>query len=202
MNTKKLVLGGVGFVLASAIIATASSAGISSEQEQVICKLKETVEAQKKAGKKLVFLPLIGNVIENREFAFTPKLSSNISYTILGVCDDNCTDLNLTLKNEKGEKITGDEKENGIPVISFTPTEDNKYKITAQPDKCTTGKCAFGMVLFVPKSADLKVASNVPEKISLFESCQNKQEKKEQKTEDKPEKVEEKSKDKVEEIDD
>jgi len=185
MNTKKLVLGGVGFVLASTIVATVAKAGVSPEQEQVICRLRETVDAQEKAGKKLVFWPLMGKVKEKVEVPFTAKLSSNISYTILGVCDDNCTDLNLTLKNEKGEKVANDEKENGIPVISFTPTEKSDYKITAQPDKCTTEKCEFGMVLFVPKSADLDVASKLPEKISLFDFCNQKQGKKEEKQEKK-----------------
>ncbi|MGD1715157.1 hypothetical protein [Dapis sp. BLCC M172] len=172
MDTKKLVLGGVGFVLASAIVATAASIELSLEQEQVICKLKETVEAQEKAGKKLVFWPLIGKIKERVEVPFTAKLSSNTSYTILGVCDDNCSDLNLTLKNEQGEKIANDEKENDIPVISFTPTENSDYRITARPDKCTTEKCEFGMVLFVPKSAELDVASELPEELYLFKFCQ------------------------------
>ncbi|MDT9339988.1 hypothetical protein VV11_011155 [Trichodesmium erythraeum 21-75] len=55
MGTKKLVLGMIGSILGSAIVANAASVELSLEQEQVICKLKETVEAQEKAGKKLVF---------------------------------------------------------------------------------------------------------------------------------------------------
>ncbi|NEP85878.1 MULTISPECIES: hypothetical protein [Okeania] len=172
MDTKKLVLGGVSLVLGSAIVATAASVELSVEQEQVICKLKETVEQQERAGKKLVFWPLIGKVKERVEVPFTAKLSSNTSYSILGVCDDNCNDLNLTLKNQKGEKIANDKKQDGIPVISFTPTENSNYRITARPDKCSTEKCEFGMVLFVPKSVDLDVASELPDELYLFKLCQ------------------------------
>ncbi|MDJ0515762.1 MAG: hypothetical protein QNJ74_05650 [Trichodesmium sp. MO_231.B1] len=172
MDTKKLVLGGIGLILGGAIVATAASIELSLEQEQVICKLKDTVEAQEKAGKKLVFWPLIGKVKERVEVPFTAKLSSDVSYTILGVCDDNCTDLNLTLKNQEGNKIANDEKEDGIPVISFTPTENSDYRITARPDKCVTEKCEFGMVLFVPESVDLDVASELPEELYLFKFCQ------------------------------
>lgn len=172
MDTKKLVLTGVGFVLGSAMIATAASLELSVEQEQVICKLKETVEEQKKAGRKLVFWPLIGKVKEKAEVPFTAKLASDTSYTILGVCDDNCNDLNLTLKNEQGDNIANDEKEDGIPVISFTPTEKSDYRITARPDKCSTETCEFGMVLFVPESVELEVASDLPEELYLFKFCQ------------------------------
>ncbi|NER01983.1 MAG: hypothetical protein F6K17_04695 [Okeania sp. SIO3C4] len=172
MDTKKLALGGVGLVLVSAIVATAASVELSVEQEQVICKLKETVEQQEKAGKKLVFWPLIGKVKERVEVPFTAKLSSNTSYTILGVCDDNCNDLNLTLKNQQGEKIANDEKQDGVPVISFTPTENNDYRITARPDKCSTEQCEFGMVLFVSESVDLDVASKLPDELRLFKFCQ------------------------------
>ncbi len=104
MDAKKLVLGGIGLILGGAMVASAATIELSLEQEQVICKLKETVEAQEKAGRKLVFLPLIGKIKEKVEVPFTAKLSSNISYTILGVCDNNCSDLNLTLKNQKGKK--------------------------------------------------------------------------------------------------
>lgn len=172
MDTKKLVLGGIGLVLGSAIVATAASVELSVEQEQVICKLKETVEQQEGAGKKLVFWPLIGKVKERVEVPFTAKLSSNTSYTILAVCDDNCNDLNLTLKNQQGEKIANDEKQDGIPVISFTPTEKSDYRITARPDKCSTELCEFGMVLFVPESVDLDVASELPDDLYLFKFCQ------------------------------
>jgi hypothetical protein len=172
MDTKKLVLGGVSFVLASAMIRTAASVELSLEQEQVICKLKDTVEQQEKAGNKLVFWPLIGKVKERVEVPFTAKLSSDVSYTILGVCDDNCNDLNLTLKNKQGDKIGNDEKQDGIPVISFTPTENSDYRITARPDKCSTEKCEFAMALFVDKSVELDVASELPEELYLFKFCQ------------------------------
>ncbi len=172
MNAKKLVLGGISLILGSAMVATAGSVELSLEKEQVICKLKETVEVQEKAGKKLVFWPLIGKLKEKVEVPFTAKLSSDVSYTILGVCDDNCSDLNLTLKNKEGNKIANDEKQDGIPVISFTPTENSDYRITARPDKCTTEKCEFGMVLFVPKSVDLDVASELPEELYIFKFCQ------------------------------
>ena len=172
MDTKKLLLAGVGFVLGSAMIATAASIELSVEKEQVICQLKETVEEQKKAGRKLVCWPLIGKVKERVEVPFTAKLTSDISYTILGVCDDNCDDLNLTLNNEQGDKIANDEKQDGIPIISFTPTENSDYRITARPDKCSTETCEFGMVLFVPESVELEVASQLPEELYLFKFCQ------------------------------
>ena len=172
MDAKKLVLGGIGLILGSAIVASAASVELSLEQEQIICKLKETVEAQEKVGKKLVFWPLIGKTKERVEVPFTAKLSSGVSYTILAVCDDNCSDLNLTLKNQKGNKIANDEKQDGISVISFTPTENSNYQITTRPDKCTTEQCEFGMVLFVPESVDLDIASELPDKLSLFKFCQ------------------------------
>ncbi|WP_293136472.1 hypothetical protein [Okeania sp. SIO3I5] len=172
MDAKKLVLGGIGLILGSAIVASAASIELSVEQEQVICKLKETVEAQEKAGKKLVFWPLIGKVKERVEVPFTAELSADVSYTIMAVCDDNCSNLNLNLENKQRNKILNDEKQDGIPVISFTPTENSDYRITARPDKCTTEKCEFGMALFVPKSVELDVASQLPEELYLFKFCQ------------------------------
>ncbi|MCL2925698.1 MAG: hypothetical protein MGF17_14055 [Trichodesmium sp. MAG_R04] len=175
MDAKKLVLAGIGLILGSAIVVSASSIELSLEQEQIICKLKDTVEAQEKVGKKLVFWPLIGKTKtkeRGEETRFTAKLFSGVSYTILAVCDDNCSDLNLTVKNEKDKKIANDEKQDGTSVISFTPTENSSYEIIARPEKCTTEQCEFGMVLFVPESVDLDVASELPDELSLFKFCQ------------------------------
>lgn len=173
MGIKHLVLGGITVILGAAIAATAAnSAEISEEQERVICQLKETVEGQNRDGNKLVFLPLLGKVSEGVEAPFTAKLAAEIKYTIIGVCDDNCNGLNLTLNNSNGERIALDEKEDGVPILSFTPPSSTDYQITARPDRCTNGNCEFGMLVLVPKDAEVQTAAKVPENLYLFQLCQ------------------------------
>lgn len=173
MGIKHLVLGGITVFMGGAIIATAAnSAEISEEQQQVICQLKETVEKQNQDGQKLVFVPLLGRVSEGVETRFTAKLNGDINYAIIGACDENCDELNLTLNNTDGERIAMDEKQDGVPIISFTPPSSNDYQITVRIDECKTGNCEFGILLFVSKDAEVVTASKVPENLYLFQLCQ------------------------------
>ena len=173
MGIKNLVLGGITLILSGAIITTvANSAEISEEQEQVICQLKETVERQNREGKKLVFVPLLGRVSTGKETRFTVQLIGEINYAIMGACDENCSELNLTLNNANGERIALDETQDGMPVISFTPPSSSGYQITAIIDECQTENCEFGILLFVAKDAEVVTASKVPENLYLFQLCQ------------------------------
>lgn len=173
MGIKHLVLGGITVFVGGAIIATAAnSAEISEEQEQVICQLKETVEQQNQDGKKLVFVPLLGRVSAGGETRFTAKLNGEINYDIIGACDKNCDELNLSLNNADGEGIAMDKKQDGVPIISFTPPSSNDYQITVTVDECKTENCEFGILLFVPKNAEVITASKVPENLYLFQFCQ------------------------------
>jgi hypothetical protein len=172
MGIKHLVLGGITVLLGGAIITTAAnSAEISEEQEQVICQLKETVERQNREGKKLVFVPLLGRVSDGGQTRFTAKLIGEINYAIMGACDENCSELNLTLNNANGERIALDEKQNGMSIISFTPPSSSDYQITARIDECQAENCEFGMLFFVPNDAEVATASKVPEDLYLFQLC-------------------------------
>ena len=173
MGMKNLVLGGITVLFGGAIAATAAwSAELSEEQERVICQLKDTVERQDRDGKKMFFLPLLGKVREGVEAPFTAKLAAEIKYTIIGVCDDNCNGLNLTLNNTNGEIIALDEKEDGVPILSFTPPSSTDYQITARPDRCTNENCEFGMLVLIPKDAEVQTAAKIPEDLYLFQLCQ------------------------------
>jgi hypothetical protein len=168
---KNLIFASLTLVLSTSVVATAAAFKLSVEQEQVICKLKDTVNQQKQAGQNLVFLPLLGKIREKVEAPFTLKMDANAEYTIIGVCNDNCQNLQLTLNNAKGEKVATQSKDNAVPTIKFTPTESKDFILRAKPEKCVGGSCEFGMVMFTPKNTKVDTASRLPEDIYLFKFC-------------------------------
>ncbi|NEP46189.1 MAG: hypothetical protein F6K35_46145 [Okeania sp. SIO2H7] len=172
MKIKHLILGGITVIIGSTILVTAAkSAEITKEQEGVICQLKDTVERQNRDGNKLVFLPLLGRVSEGIETRFTAKLIAEVNYAIMGACDDNCNEFNLTLNNTNGERIAFGDRQDGMPIISFTPPFSSDYQITVRIDECRAENCEFGMLLFVPQEVEVATASKVPEDLYLFQLC-------------------------------
>ena len=172
MKIKHLILGGIIVIIGSTILAAAGkSAEMTEEQERVICQLKDTVERQNRNGNKLVFLPLLGRLSEGGETRFTAKLIAEVNYVIMGACDDNCNEFSLTLNNSNGERIVLGEKQDGMPIISFTPPFSSDYQVTVRIDECKAENCEFGMLLFVPQEAEVATASKVPDDLYLFQLC-------------------------------
>jgi hypothetical protein len=170
-NIKHLILASLTLVLSTSLVATASSFTLSVEQEQVICKLKDTVNKHKEEGQKLVFLPLLGKIREKVEAPFTLKMDANVEYKIVGVCNDDCQNLQLTLNNTNGEKVAEQSKDSSVPTIKFTPNESKDFILRAKPEKCVGGRCEFGMVMFTAKNTKVDTASRLPEDIYLFKFC-------------------------------
>jgi hypothetical protein len=173
MKIKHLILGGITFLLGATVVGTAIAQQLTNEQKTVICNLKTQVEQQKAKGNKLVFIPLLGKVRNQVETPFRAILHPNVDYIFIGVCDENCQDLNLVLKDLNGQVMTFSKNPEGLPIIAFTPTSEGEYQIIASPGNCSiTEGCNFGMGIFAPLSANIPNASKIPSKLAQFQVCQ------------------------------
>ena len=76
------------------------------------------------------------------------KLKKDGKYKIVGVCDGNCSDLNLCLYDEKGKKIDCDELDDDTPIVDISPKKSGTYRVEATMVGCRTDDCGFSVALF------------------------------------------------------
>lgn len=83
-------------------------------------------------------------------YSFSGNLSAGSSYLIVGVCDNLCADVDLTLIDTNDVVIASDTAANDTPVIRFTPSTTANYfvKVT-MPDCHSVDTCGFGTGIFV-----------------------------------------------------
>ena len=70
------------------------------------------------------------------------------SFAFAGVCDDDCADLDLALRDPRGTLITSDNKTNSFPVVATRVTVRGRYRLTVSMYACTVEPCLFAVQPF------------------------------------------------------
>ncbi|HET6361762.1 MAG TPA: hypothetical protein VFH11_06860 [Gemmatimonadota bacterium] len=76
-------------------------------------------------------------------------LSAGSSYRIVGVCDNDCTDVDLSLEDAKRTVLVSDLLEDDIPILNFTPSTSATYWIRPTMVACSVNPCGYGIAVFV-----------------------------------------------------
>lgn len=76
-------------------------------------------------------------------------LTAGSAYRIVGVCDNDCTDVDLSLEDDDRVVLASDLLEDDIPIINFTPKASATYWIRPTMVVCTVNPCGYGIAVFV-----------------------------------------------------
>jgi hypothetical protein len=71
------------------------------------------------------------------------------SYLIVGVCDNDCTDVDLVLEDRDRAEVASDVLADDIPVIRFAPNKSASYWIRTSMVVCRVEPCGYGIAVFV-----------------------------------------------------
>ncbi len=73
------------------------------------------------------------------------SLQAGVRYAIVGVCDDNCSDVDLRLFGPTGAKIAEDVQQNATPTLEFTAAAAGRYRLAIEMVACSANPCAWGV---------------------------------------------------------
>lgn len=147
---------------AGAAEAPAAAAASAAELAAVTPQLR--AEAQELAGKLLDeaartmamdnFLPVSGQADvltpmgHGRSHDWTLNLTAGKTYRIVGVCDFDCADVNLELRDASGAVVSSDLLEDDVPIVEVSPTADGAYTARFIMTNCTTAPCFASARMF------------------------------------------------------
>lgn len=78
---------------------------------------------------------------------FTVTLSGGVPYSIVGVCDNDCSSLQLTLTTPKRNELATDRRGENFPVVRFTPTETRLFHVKVVMEGCRVSPCWYGVAV-------------------------------------------------------
>jgi hypothetical protein len=74
------------------------------------------------------------------------NLRAGVRYTVVGVCDDDCVDLDLRAHAPgAGEVLDEDVSTDDVPVLTFTATVNGPHPVTVIMSECRAEMCYFGL---------------------------------------------------------
>ena len=76
------------------------------------------------------------------------NLTSGTRYAIAGVCDQDCSDVDLQVFSSDGTKIGEDLQTDDKPVVIFTAGYSGQFRVKVLMATCSTNPCYYGVQIF------------------------------------------------------
>ncbi len=76
------------------------------------------------------------------------EIPAGNTYYILGVCDNDCLDLDLELYSANNEQLSKDNESDDYPLVSVTPTERTVYRVKVVMANCSEAPCRYGVAVY------------------------------------------------------
>jgi hypothetical protein len=69
-------------------------------------------------------------------------------YHIMGACDTDCSDLDLTLYDGSGNEVAEDVAADDVPIVSASATRSGKYSVRVYMANCDVEPCRYGFAIY------------------------------------------------------
>jgi hypothetical protein len=89
--------------------------------------------------------PYIGSIRHGNTDSLTLTLQSRTSYILLGVCDEDCKDVDLRLYDERDNLIDSDIRSDTVPVVSVIPRWTARFRVEVIMNQCRSSPCKYGV---------------------------------------------------------
>ena len=92
--------------------------------------------------------PFSGGAAQGQGQRFVVTLRAGQAYRVAGVCDSNCSDLDLRLFDPNGALAAQDIAPDDAPVVDITPSVTGGYTIEAGVAQCAEASCFFAFNVY------------------------------------------------------
>jgi hypothetical protein len=116
--------------------------------EGVAARLKQKPAAEWSRGMSAVGEPLTGSLSPEASARYALTLAAGRAYAVVGLCDQDCHDLDLRLFDPEGTEVNADVEPDDSPVVLVVPRRSGTYQVRAYMAECRADRCTFGIQLF------------------------------------------------------
>ena len=140
-------------ILFISMLFLAVSSAHAQWQEQVAGQLEEASSIARNGGLSELEEPRTGFVDAGEQESITVSLQSGVEYMMVGVCDNDCSDIDLRLYDPSGDEVDVDIEMDDTPVVSITPGRSGNYRLDVIMVTCSTSTCFYGVGIYGSGSA-------------------------------------------------
>jgi len=148
MKIKPLIFPTIALFVGMTLHQGAIARQLNEYEQQVDRQLQQAIQMSKGQGYQLLIPRTVGTLARRAEAPKTLLLRPDREYNFIAVCDQNCTDVNLIVKDINGKVVASDVTGYPIAVINFKPPAEDRYQVLVRMEKCAARTCNFGLGIF------------------------------------------------------
>ena len=119
------------------------AAAQASYQQQIRAALRTA--AGRARGARPEGEPLMGVLNGKATDTKTVDLQAGVRYAIVGVCDENCPDIDPRIGGPAGAQHAEDVQQTNPPILEVTAPAAGHYRLTVEMVTCSANPCAWGV---------------------------------------------------------
>jgi hypothetical protein len=89
--------------------------------------------------------PQFGVLLPRESDSVSLTLQPGIRYVVLGICDEDCADLDFHLLDPTGKEVLTDIRSDNRPLVSIVPPAGGAYQLKVSMVKCSTPPCYYAL---------------------------------------------------------
>lgn len=134
----------VSAFLGAAVVA--STAQAQDRYEEVVrSELRRVGQTSENSGYHLTTDVFMGRLDDDATTNQNVTLQAGQDYAIWGVCDQDCSDIDLTLYDDDGNQIDQDIQTDDKPLVRVTPRRNGRFRIRVSMANCSADPCRYGV---------------------------------------------------------
>ena len=89
-----------------------------------------------------------GDLRQGQNEEFELQLEAGKTYIIVGVCDGDCSDLDMALTTSGGDEVDSDYADDDVPMVTVEVQRSATYNLMVRMAACSIEPCAYGVSVF------------------------------------------------------
>jgi hypothetical protein len=143
ISIKTILIIGAGVCTATAALAQGSSITQTLNRELAAARA-----AYVPSGQRPVLSPRTDSLNQGGEDQYNVQLVAGRSYTLVGVCDGDCTDLDIALYDENNNLIDQDTLTDDRPIVKVTPRRSARFRMEVTMASCSDEPCYYAVAVY------------------------------------------------------
>ncbi len=149
MNIKPLILPAIALLGITAFQIAATARSLDPSEAEVDAQLQAVIKAQDDEGYQLAFPRTLGKLARGVQAPKTVFLNGNREYSFVAVCNQDCNDVDIIVKDMNGKEVASDVANYAIAIVPFMPGSEGRYEVNVKIKGCSARNCDFGLGVFV-----------------------------------------------------
>ena len=136
-------------IIASLVVLTPLVALAGNRFErQVKEQLIQVLDKISNGGYRPSHDPVVNSLRDDSYRNGSISLDSGESYAIIGVCDEDCHDLDLHLYDGNGHLVDSDTSSDDTPIVQVSPRWSGSFRVKVSMPGCSDSPCYYGIGVF------------------------------------------------------